>query len=118
MRPRHALLILCGSILLPLAVSAEDAQQPPGLERIEDVPPPPPPMESGEIVEPSVTVIQKKDARVEEYRLNGRLYMIRVEPVVGKPYYLMDKTGNGLMRSKIRELYNDPIVPQWVIFSW
>ena len=117
MRPRNAFLILCGSILLPLAVVAEDAQ-PPGLERIEDVPPPPPPMESGEVVEPTVTVVQRKDARIEEYRLNGRLYMIRVEPVIGKPYYLMDKTGKGLMESKISELYNDPIVPQWVIFSW
>jgi Protein of unknown function (DUF2782) len=97
----------------------------------EAAPAPPAPIEDGtpidadskathndEELEPDVTIVQRKDATVEEYRLNGRLYMVKVTPVIGKPYYLMDKDGDGLMESKISDLYNDPIVPQWVIFSW
>jgi Protein of unknown function (DUF2782) len=71
-----------------------------------------------EELEPDVTIVQKKDATIEEYRLNGRLYMVKVVPVIGKPYYLVDKDGDGLMESKMSNLYNDPVVPQWVIFSW
>jgi Protein of unknown function (DUF2782) len=90
-----------------------------GLEVIPEASPPlPPPIEDGQEMEPDVTIVQRKDATVEEYRLNGRLYMVKVVPFVGKPYYLIDNNGDGLMESKISDLQNDPIVPQWVIFSW
>jgi hypothetical protein len=86
-----------------------------------DVPPPPARVESDddtEQMEPEVTIIQRKDATVEEYRVNGLLYMIKITPVVGKSYYLVDKNGDGLMESKITQLYEDFRVPQWVLFSW
>lgn len=86
-----------------------------------DVPPPPARVASdddAEQLEPEVTIIQRKDATVEEYRVNGLLYMIKITPVVGKSYYLVDKNGDGLMESRITDLYNDFRVPQWVLFSW
>ena len=90
-----------------------------GLQEVpEAAPPPPDAIEDGQALEPDVTIVQRKDATIEEYRLNGRLYMVKVTPFIGKPYYLLDNDGDGLMESRISDLKRDPIVPQWVIFSW
>lgn len=88
---------------------AEPVPQPPVL---------PEPMESGQPIEPDVTIIQRDDATIEEYRHNGRLYMVKVTPSVGKPYYLVDRDGDGQMEARMSEIYDDMVVPQWVIFSW
>lgn len=109
-------LIVIAALALCLPLHADERE---GLVEVpEAAPPPPEPMRDGEALEPEVTIVQRKDATVEEYRLNGRLYMIKVIPVVGKPYYFIDKDGDGLMESRISTLTKDPIVPQWVIFSW
>ncbi len=108
--------VVIAALALSPVLQAEDKA---GLVEVpEAAPPPPEPMQDGEALEPDVTIVQRKDATIEEYRLNGRLYMIKIVPVVGKPYYLMDKDGDGLMESRISTLTKDPIVPQWVIFSW
>lgn len=75
-------------------------------------------MESGEPIEPEVTIIQREDAEIEEYRVNGRLYMVKVKPNNAPAYYLVDRDGDGHMESRISGIKDDPIVPQWVIFSW
>ena len=96
------------------------AEAPSGLEEL-PAPLPPPDrveVEPDEELEPDVTIIQRKDATVEEYRVNGRLYMVKVTPVVGKPYYFVDRDGDGLMESRMSDLHNPTRVPQWVIFSW
>lgn len=107
------LLMLSAGIVL-----SSRAQE--GLQEVpEAAPPPPAPIEDGQALEPDVTIVQRKDATVEEYRLNGRLYMIKVTPFIGKPYYLMDNDGDGLLESRISDLQRNPVVvPQWVIFSW
>ena len=112
---KAALMLCLGLFALPAASNAEEEPE------YVDVPPPPARVESDddtEQLEPEVTIIQRKDATVEEYRVNGLLYMIKIKPVVGKPYYLVDKNGDGLMESKITQLYEDFRVPQWVLFSW
>jgi hypothetical protein len=40
--------------------------------------------------------------RVEEYRMNGVLYMVKVTPTVGPPYYLIDTTGDGNLNAPQR----------------
>lgn len=114
MHARKAIVLIGALALARLAMAAAPAT----LEELPDPPPPPPSIEDGQALEPDVTIIQRKDATVEEYRINGKLYMVKVTPVVGKPYYLVDKNGDGLMESKIGDIYNQPVVPQWVIFSW
>ncbi|WP_239688623.1 DUF2782 domain-containing protein [Aquitalea magnusonii] len=63
--------------------------------------------------EPEVRIIQRGDDKIEEYRLNGQLYMMKVTPAIGFPYYLMDEEGNGSMKQV------DPnrriVIPQWVL---
>ncbi len=102
---------------------AAEPKAPGGLEPLEDVPPPPARVQSGktlepEALEPEITIIQRKGAKVEEYRIHGRLYMIKVIPVIGKPYYLLDQDGDGQMETKMSEIYSNFIVPSWVLFSW
>ena len=83
-----------------------------------DALPPPDLVEHDEGMEPEVTIIQREDATVEEYRVNGRLYMVKITPFIGKPYYFVDRDGDGLMESRMSSIYNPTRVPQWVIFSW
>ncbi len=94
------------------------AEAPSGLEELPAPLPPPERVEHDEGMEPEVTIIQREDATVEEYRVNGQLYMVKITPVVGKPYYFVDRDGDGLMESRMSDLYNPTRVPQWVIFSW
>ncbi len=63
--------------------------------------------------EPSVTITTKGTEIHEEHRLNGRLYMIKVIPKKGKPYYLIDQDGSGQFRRS--ELETRMSVPMWVI---
>lgn len=88
------------------------------------VPEPPPPPEnynpptapgasSSEQPEPEVTITTKGTEIHEEYRLNGRLYMIKVTPAKGKPYYLIDHEGSGQFR---RSDFDTRLsIPMWVI---
>lgn len=78
----------------------------------------PDPLQSGQPIEPEVTIIQRDDATIEEYRLNGRMYMAKITPKIGKPYYLVDKDGDGNMEARMSMIYDDFVVPQWVLFSW
>jgi hypothetical protein len=68
-------------------------------------------------MEPDINIIQKDDRTIEEYRVNGQLYMIKVIPNIGKPYYLMDSDGDGNMETKKWELGPDP-VPNWILLEW
>jgi hypothetical protein len=38
-------------------------------------------------LEPQVTIVKKETETREEYRIKGKLYMVKVTPAVGKPYY-------------------------------
>jgi hypothetical protein len=47
----------------------------------------------------------------------GKLYMVKVTPSVGKPYYLVDRQGDGVfMESDIDPNPTRP--PMWIIHSW
>lgn len=100
-----------------LAVPAVHAQagKPPPLPEI----PPPPPLTPADALpdtalSPQVTIIQRGDEQVEEFRLQGHLYMIKVTPRHGVPYYLIDERGDGRMirRDALDERL---LVPMWVI---
>ena len=73
--------------------------------------------ESGQTIEPQVTIIRKEDNVIEEYKRNGNVYMVRVTPKVGLPYILLDYDGDGQLTLRKDEL-DDVLVPQWVLFAW
>jgi hypothetical protein len=114
---RLPLLLL--ATLLPLAaVAAEPARkdQP-------AVPPPPTVRDNGDavfappegVIEPEVTITTRGTEIHEEYRANGQLYMVKVTPKHGKPYYLVYDE-----RGRARRTEHEPsiIAPQWVIKAW
>jgi len=87
-----------------------------------DAPPPPKPgkHEGQEEIEPEVVIIQREDKKIEEYRVNGRLYMIKVTPKNAPPYFLLDKDGDGTMEThgSATDLQPDIMIPRWVLFRW
>jgi hypothetical protein len=84
--------------------------------RLEPIPEPPPPPAGllNESLEPQVTITRRGEDKVEEFRMSGKLYMLKVTPPHGVPYYLIDNTGEG---SWIRQDSRDSglRVPMWVI---
>ena len=104
---------LLGTALLVVALPLA-AQQPPKLEPLPAPPPPPPGLAPGPALEPQVTITHRGENKVEEYRINGKIYAMKVIPPHGPPYYLIDETGDGIM-SRVNSLDSGLRVPQWVI---
>ena len=118
MRFLHTKLLI--SALL-LALSAHvDAQQtrPNNLQAVPDVPPPPPGIVDPAF-EPQISIKPNSPDgnRGEEYRIKGKLYMIKVTPPHGTPYFLVDERGDG---NFLRQGPGDPKlrVPQWLILQF
>ncbi len=107
MRIITLLLLSC----LSVAAYAVDVTDPKPL-------PPPPVLDPSEAVdEPQITIKQNADQVVEEYRSNGRLYMIKITPKHGKPYYLVDDRGDGKF-ARQESLDSGLRVPMWLIFKF
>lgn len=104
--------------LLSFAVRAETTPE------VQPVPAPPvtaPPSSGVDVddgLEPEVSIIKRDDAVVQEYRMNGVLYMVKVIPAVGPPYYLFDSNGDGSLNIRRNELDPGLVVPSWMIFRW
>ncbi len=88
------------------------------LQPLPAVPPPPPEMQAFDAaMEPQVTIVKRESETREEYRIKGKLYMVKVTPAVGKPYYLVDRLGDGnFVEANIAP--NPVKPPMWVIHSW
>ena len=102
-------------LLVPAAYAQSDD------EEFAEAPMPPElpePIESGDVIEPEVTIVRTEKETIEEYRVNGHLYMVKITPAVGPAYYLIDRDGDGQMEGKMSDIYNTPYVPQWVLFTW
>lgn len=100
-------ILLVTLMLSSLAVAAPPSDRPPDLKPVPDGAPGPDDI-------PTVTIRQSDQGRVVEYRANGKLFMIKVIPKVGKPYYLVDQTGDGRFARRDGAA---PMVspPMWVV---
>lgn len=86
MRTTLALLTLL--VTTGYALAAPAVPPPPDVKPVPDGPP-------SANDAPAVTIKPSGKGRVEEYRANGRIYMLKITPKVGKPYYLIDQKGEG-----------------------
>ena len=112
MKRRTAFLL--ASLLI--AASATAQNRPPKLEPLPEVPPPPP-MVGGGPDEPAIRIPVQETDKVEELRQGGRVVMLKVTPPHGKPYYLVDTTGNGNWLR--RESLDDGVrVPLWPLHTF
>ncbi|MCU7927816.1 MAG: DUF2782 domain-containing protein [Candidatus Thiodiazotropha sp. (ex Dulcina madagascariensis)] len=100
------------ALLPPIVIAAEDqaVPEPPEL-------PLPDAVVDDEAIEPEVTIIKREEGTIYEYRINGQLYMVKVQPDSGPAYYMVDRDGDGEFDSRS----NDPTnisVPQWILMRW
>ncbi len=68
--------------------------------------------------EEAIVIQPQSREMVEEYRINGRLFMIKIQPRKGPPYYLIDSDGDGVLDSRQDDLDPNMPVPSWVILRW
>jgi hypothetical protein len=107
MRRLIPLLLLCA---LPALADSTPAA---GLQPLPEPPAAPPGYEPDASLEPEVTITKRGEDKVEEYRINGKLYMLKVTPPHGKPYYLIDDSGTG--RYSRSDDLSKTRVPMWVL---
>ena len=110
---------LVAAFALPLAAAAQSTERPkPPTVPLEELPPPPPMITTKPEPEPQVTERNETGQKVQEYRLKGKLYMMRVTPKNGPPYILMDLKGDGTFTRQENALDNGVRVPQWVLMEF
>ena len=98
-------------VALAGAVAAADEKQ------AIEAPPPPPALQSGQALEPEVTIRRTEKEVIYEHRQNGKLVLVRVQPVVGPPYHFVDTDGDGTLDYRPGEPVRENI-NQWVIKRW
>jgi hypothetical protein len=121
MKLRYTLMhaILIAGLTTPLYAADEKTDQnEPSLVVVPEPPPIPKKVESGETLEPTVTIKETENKRIEEYSVNGKIYAIRITPKGGTPYYLVDGDGDGNLDTRRNDLDPDFLINNWVIFSW
>jgi hypothetical protein len=100
-------------------LAQEDLEKPPEIPNAVVEEEPLPPKVQGEQFEPTVTIREEEDRRIEEYRMNGQIYMIKVTPEKGVPYYYIDTDGDGQLELDMTQQALNPVQPvYWKIKEW
>jgi len=116
---RRTAVALAAAFALSLGAAAQSTERPkPPTVPLDDLPPPPPMITTKPEPEPQVTTRTEADQTVQEYRLKGKLYMMRVTPKNGPAYVLMDLKGDGTFTRQENALDNGVRVPQWVLMEF
>ena len=103
------------SLLVAPAFAQNDPAAPPP---IADEPPIPPKVQD-EQIEPTVNIRKEEDRTIEEYSLNGRVYMVKITPAKGRPYYYLDEDGDGTLELQPGDEAMNPVRPvYWKIKEW
>lgn len=115
MKHRWICLIATGAFLCGIAMAQQEAPD----TSDPAAPPPIPPKVPGEEIEPSVVITEREGERIEEYSLNGRVYMVKITPVRGPAYYYLDEDGDGQLELRESDRALNPVRPvYWKIKEW
>ena len=116
-----ALLVLltCAFLAPASLVAQENLELPPPIPD-EDAPEMPlPPKIQDEQIEPTVTIREEEKRLIEEYRMNGQIYMVKITPKGGIPYYYLDTDGDGRLELDEPSRAMNPVQPVfWKIKEW
>ncbi len=124
-----ASLFMAALLAAVTAHAQEDAPESPPIDPQLERPPaidpeaassaPLPPKVQDEQLEPTVVIREQEDRRIEEYSLNGKVYMVKVTPEKGPPFYYIDTDGDGSLELDERSRAMHPVQPaQWKIAEW
>ncbi|MFA5984123.1 MAG: DUF2782 domain-containing protein [Methylococcaceae bacterium] len=107
-------------IFLALPALADEAPEPQVAppQATPEVPDPPLPVQSGEVLEPDITIIRKEKETIQEYRVGGKLYKVKVIPDVGPPYYLIDTNGDGNLDVQRNDADRQGHINLWKLLEW
>lgn len=110
-------LLITLTLLAPLVLRAAEA--PPALEPLPEPPPPPAGYEPNPNGEPEPEIVIKKDGEntIEEYSVNGQVYMQKVTPSNGVPYYLVKESIDGGW-ARMDGPGERMAIPQWILFRF
>lgn len=120
-------MLLSAPALVPAQDQAGDEDDPPAAETGQaadpaappPIPPIPPKITTDEEVEPSVVIRRQEDKLVEEYSINGRVYMVKITPDKGLPYYYLDEDGDGMLELQPGDESMNPVRPAyWKVKEW
>ena len=106
------------ALVFAFALNATAQKTPPAnLEPLPEAPPIPPEIASDPDLEPQITIVRHATETIEEYRISGRLTMIKVIPKAGRPYYLVADGADGTWVRR-DSLDTGLKVPMWLLFSF
>jgi hypothetical protein len=101
------------------AIAQDDLEKPPPIPPAEEGDVPIPPKLPQEQIEPTVTIREEENRLIEEYRMNGRVYMVKITPKGGIPYYYIDADGDGELELSESSRVENPVQPvYWKIKEW
>lgn len=108
-------LVVLLALMAPALAVAEDAKPLPDLQTLEELPPPAISNEEN-ADEPEITIIKKDGETIEEYRIAGQLYMMKITPANGVPYYLHkeDQDGGWVNNGPVQPMS----IPKWTLFRF
>ena len=118
-----AALVLLWLILSPTVQAQNESAQneleaPPAIPAEGAAEQPLPPKIQDEQVEPTVTIRDEEGKRIEEYSRNGQVYMVKITPEKGAPYYYIDEDGDGRLETTPAKGL-DPVRPvYWKVKEW
>jgi hypothetical protein len=113
---KRLFLLIASGLILTFNINAQESDE--DFDAVPEPPELPDPLVSGQPIEPDVTIIRNEKEVIEEYRLNGNLFQVKITPVIGPSYYLIDMDGDGQLESRRTGIYDSGNVPKWVLFSW
>ena len=72
-----------------------------------------------EDLDPEVTITPEEDGtEITEYKIRGRVYLIKVQPKNAPAYYLHDPDGDGDFNNIGGDISSPIQAPMWVIKTW
>jgi hypothetical protein len=113
--------ILLSILAFPVFAADDDnTPPPPQVEIVPEQPDIPASAKSGETLapDPEIKIVRKGKNTIQEYRRGGKLYMVKVVPDIGPPYYFIDTDGDGSLETRRGDRNLDSNVNMWKIVEW
>lgn len=109
-------LLFCSMMFSNAVIAAEEFSKDLAVPEVPDMPLP---VENGEPMEADITITRRGEKTIHEYRVNGKIYKIKVIPDIGPAYYFIDPDGDGEMEEvSASDLEKGTKINQWTLFSW